>query len=149
MSFKPTQRLNRLLYIALLLTFIQYIPAARAELVIIVHPSNPIERITMPQIADIYLKKKFSFPQGRSVEPIDQEANNPIRSMFYATILGRTEAQIRAYWSKRIYAGKRYPPDTLSSDQQVREYIAEHRDAIGYIDDSSVDDSVRVVSVIK
>jgi ABC-type phosphate transport system substrate-binding protein len=77
--------------------------------------------------------------------PIDQAEGSITRVEFYAKVVGKTAAQIKAYWSKIIFTGRGQPPPTVSSSAEVKERLVENPAAIGYIDASMVDDSVRVV----
>jgi hypothetical protein len=52
---------------------------------------------------------------------------------------------MKAYWSKIIFTGRGQPPPSVSSDIEMRKRVSENPAAIGYIDRSLVDNSVRVV----
>jgi hypothetical protein len=106
------------------------------ELVVIVN--SGAEGISRDQIADLYL--------GRSsgLTPIDQPANSPIYAEFYKKATGRDVAQVKAIWSKIIFTGRGLPPKQVADSVAVKKAVAANPKAIGYIDKSAVDASVKV-----
>jgi hypothetical protein len=77
--------------------------------------------------------------------PVDLGDGSAERDQFYATVAGKTPAQIKAYWSKVIFTGRGQPPRVVQNSGAMRRYVAANMDAIGYIDSMMVDDSVRVL----
>jgi ABC-type phosphate transport system substrate-binding protein len=91
------------------------------------------------------LGKASRFPDGSQAIPIDQAEGSAVRDEFYDKVAGRSAAQIKAYWSKIIFTGRGQPPPSVSNNVEMKKRIGENPAAIGYIDRSMVDDSVRVV----
>ena len=52
---------------------------------------------------------------------------------------------LKAQWSKIIFTGRGQPPRQASSSSEAKKIIAENPNAIGDIDGSAVDGSVRVL----
>jgi hypothetical protein len=52
---------------------------------------------------------------------------------------------MKAYWSKIIFTGRGQPPTEVSDGAELKKRLAANAEAIGYIDASLIDDSVRVV----
>ncbi|MBE0612040.1 MAG: phosphate ABC transporter substrate-binding protein [Burkholderiales bacterium] len=119
--------------------------AASAEVVAVVAAKNPVSSLTKSQIADMFLGKMTRFPDGREVLPIDHVENSSERDEFYLSFTGKSPAQIKAFWSKIIFTGQGQPPREASNGVEVKKFIAKHPDAIGYIEQKLVDDSVKVV----
>jgi ABC-type phosphate transport system substrate-binding protein len=139
---RPAKRTERtLLALALLLGS----TVTWADVVAVVSAKSPITALSKSQVADIFLGKASYFPDGVQAVPIDQEEGSITRVEFYAKVVGKTAAQIKAYWSKIIFTGRGQPPPTVSSGAEVKKRLVENPAAIGYIDASMVDDSVRVV----
>jgi ABC-type phosphate transport system substrate-binding protein len=118
---------------------------ASAEVVAVVAAKNPVSTLSKNQIADIFLGKMTRFPDGRQVLPIDQVENSSARETFYLKFTGMSPAQLKAHWSKIIFTGRGQPPPEVSNGIEVKKFIAKHPDAIGYIEQKLVDDSVKVV----
>jgi hypothetical protein len=59
-------------------------------------------------------------------------------------VLRETESRLADYWNRLYFRGI-LPPATLVSTESVRRYVASDPNAIGYVPDSEVDGSVRVL----
>ncbi|MEX2500446.1 MAG: phosphate ABC transporter substrate-binding protein [Wenzhouxiangellaceae bacterium] len=132
---------------ALALSFMLSPALALADVVVVVARENPVTTLTHAQLADIYLGRLSRFPNGGSVVPIDQKEGADVRAEFYSEYLGRSPAQIKAHWSKLIFTGRGQPPRSVADGPAMIEFIAEHPDAIGYMDSDHVNDDVRIVSI--
>jgi ABC-type phosphate transport system substrate-binding protein len=120
---------------------------ACADVVVVVSAENPVERLSRAELADIYLGKMNSFPNGGSAVPVDQRENSPTHEQFYGRYLGRSPAQIRAHWSKLIFSGRGQPPRTVAGDKAMAEFVAGNHHAIGYLSPDRVDKRLRVVPI--
>lgn len=117
---------------------------AAAETAIIVNPANA-STISDNDISRAFLGKLKKFSDGQSIEAVNTKANNTTRIAFEKTILKKSPAQVKAYWSKRLFTGKGKPLKELASDAAVLSHVAATPNAIGYIDAASVDSSVKVL----
>lgn len=118
---------------------------ARAEVVVIVSAKNPCGALSAAQVGDIFLGNSASFPAGAAATPVDQADGSPARELFYSKALDKSPAQVKAYWSKMIFTGKGRPPKEAGDNAAVRKLVADSGSAIGYVERSAVDASVKVV----
>jgi ABC-type phosphate transport system substrate-binding protein len=118
---------------------------ADATVVTVVSAKSPITALSKAQVADIFLGKSNRFPDGAQATPIDQPESSRVREEFYSTVTGKTLAQLKAYWSKIIFTGRGQPPRIVSGGAELKSLLATNLLAIGYIDASQVDASVRVL----
>jgi ABC-type phosphate transport system substrate-binding protein len=118
---------------------------ANAEVVVIVNPKNPAASLTAQQVAALYLGTATTFPSGGPVAMADQPEAAGIRGEFYQKATGRSVAQVRATWARITFTGKGMPPKELKSDADVKAFVAADPKAIGYVDASAVDASVKAV----
>lgn len=119
--------------------------AVAAEVVAVVSAKSVATHLSREQIASIFLGKTSVLPNGASIVPIDQVEGSASRDEFYAKVTGKSGAQIKAYWSKIIFTGRGTPPLQVPDSMTVKREIIEDPHAIGYIDQSLVDDRVRVL----
>ena len=119
---------------------------AEAEVVAVVSAKSPITALSMSQVADIFSGRARRFPSGVQAFPVDQAEGSAVRDEFYSKVVGKTAAQIKAYWSKIIFTGRGQPPKTVHDDFDMKKYIAANVGTIGYIEESMVDASVRVLN---
>ncbi|WP_093553002.1 hypothetical protein [Pseudoduganella namucuonensis] len=112
---------------------------AMAETVVIVSPKNPATRMFSEQAAQFFLGKSTMFT------PVDQAEGSAIRNDFYQKVTDKDAAQVKAIWSKLVFTGKATPPREYKSNADVKKAVADDPKAIGYIDKSAVDDTVKVI----
>ena len=117
-----------------------------AEVVMVVHPSNG-DALDSKVVKRIFLGKEKKFPSGTVVTPINQSADSSVRGSFDDGILGRSSAQVSAYWSKLVFTGKGVPPKEVANDAAVIAAVAADPSAIGYVDSASVTGDVKAVPV--
>jgi ABC-type phosphate transport system substrate-binding protein len=118
---------------------------AYADVVVVVSSRSAVTRLTAEQVTAIFLGKINTFPNGVNAVPIDQAEGNAIRDEFYSRVASKSSAQLSAYWTRIIYTGDGYPPRQIEGDMGVRKAVAKNPEAIGYIDKSAVDSSVRII----
>lgn len=116
-----------------------------AEAVAVVSTRNPVTALGKSQAADIFLGRSSHFPDGSPAVPIDQVEGSAVRDEFYATVAGKSAAQIKAHWSKIIFTGRGQPPREAANNAEVKKRLAENPSAIGYIEKDSADASVKVL----
>jgi ABC-type phosphate transport system substrate-binding protein len=120
--------------------------AAAQDVVAVVSARSPVTSLSQAQVADIFLGKTSRFPDGTQAVPIDLIEDSPARERFYAQFAGKSPAQVKAHWSKIIFTGRGQPPRQASTGPEAKKLIADNPNAIGYIDQSLVDNSVRVLA---
>ena len=107
------------------------LPVCAEELVVVVHPDNPLQQVDMEELAELYLGKRQGLADMKSLAPLDLRSTE-LRERFYRQVAQRNLAQLRAYWSKRVFTGKGRPPRAFDTEALVARLRAE-RDAIGYL----------------
>jgi ABC-type phosphate transport system substrate-binding protein len=114
---------------------------ARADVVVVVSAKSTTTTMTPEEISQIYLGK------SKAMKPVET-SSSPIRSQFYSKVAGKDEAQVKAIWSKLVFTGKATAPKELPSSAEVVKVVAADPEAIGYIEKSAVDSSVKVVYTV-
>jgi ABC-type phosphate transport system substrate-binding protein len=118
---------------------------ATADVVAVVSSKSTVTTLSKSDVMDIFLGRASRFPNGAEAVPIDQAVGSPVRDEFYLKVLGKSPAQIKAFWSNIIFTGRGRPPRAVADSAEVKKRIIEDPAAIGYIEEKFVDDSVRVV----
>lgn len=118
-----------------------------AEVVAVVSAENPVSSLGRVELVNIFLGKSGHFPDGTPATPIDLPEGAPDRQAFYAEFANKSVAQIKAHWSKMIFTGRGRPPRMVQDGEALRQWLAKDPNAIGYLDESLVDDSVKIVNV--
>ena len=112
---------------------------ALAEVVVVVNPKAAEASMTKDQIAQFFLGK------SSTMTPIDQPEDAPIRAEFYKKVTDKEAAQAKALWSKLVFTGKATMPKEVANSAAVKAAVAANPKAIGYMEKSAVDASVKVV----
>lgn len=129
--------------LALALAFVTAM--AHAEEVVVIVNINNFNIVDRQYIARLYTGAVKGWPDGSPAFPVDQMEDSEARAEFYATVVGKSQATVRALWQQNIFSGNGLPPKIVSPDAAMKRLIATNRNAIGYIMSSQVDASVKVV----
>lgn len=142
---KLKKLLRNCLALALCLAASMIAASAKADVVVVVSARSAVTSLTAEQAAKIFLGKVDTFPSNGTAIPLDQPEGSAIRDEFYAKVAHKSSTQLTAYWAKIIFTGDGRPPRQLEGSAAVRKSVANNPNAIGYIDKSEVDSSVRVI----
>lgn len=139
---------NLLKFIVLLSSFL-LIEICSAQVVVVVSAKSPAAKLTKEQAAALFLGKSSQLPGAGIPVLIDQPESAEIRQMFYAKVTEKTPIQVKSIWSRLVFSGKATIPKEVSSSDEVKKQLAANPDAIGYIDKSAVDASVKVLFAVE
>ena len=122
---------------------------AAAEIVVIVNPKSPLASMTPDQVSAIFMGKTNTLPSGSTAAPADLPEGNAARDQFYSKAAGKSSSQVKATWARLTFSGKATPPKEVPSAAEVKKFVAANPEAVGYIEKSAVDGSVKVVLVLE
>lgn len=114
--------------------------AVQAQLAVVMGPNGA--PISKDILANLYLGRSFEF------KAIDLPEGSPMRDHFYKKLTDRDPAQVKAVWARVVFTGKGQAPLMLPDAESIKKAVATDPKAIGYIDKSAVDSSVKVVFTI-
>ena len=109
-----------------------------AQIVVVMNPKAPETALSKDQISQFFLGK------SNAMTPVDQMETG-IRSEFYKKVTDRDISQVKTLWSKLVFTGRATMPREAVDGAAVKKLVANDPSAIGYIDRSMVDSSVKVV----
>jgi len=119
----------------------------QAEVVMVVHPSNPVNHLSSRKIQSIYLFKKITWKNGLRIVPIHLGAQDSLRELFSKKWLERSLGEIENFYLMRALSGQGQPPLIFLNTKEVKTYLQKNRGAIAYIDRKDLDDSVKEIIV--
>jgi hypothetical protein len=115
---------------------------ALADVVAIVNKANTAaDKVT---IGKLYTLEAKSWPDGTQAKLYDLPVGTE-REEFCMTYTGQKTSSIKSTWAKAVFTGRGVPPTMLDSDADVKNEVAKNKNAVGYVDESNADGSVRVV----
>jgi len=110
---------------------------AQADIVVVSGLNG--DALDKDQLTNLYLGKTFN----RKL--IDLPEGSALRDQFYRNAIDREPAQVKAVWARVVFTGKGQAPLMLPDADSVKKAVATDPKAIGYIDKSQVDGSVKVL----
>jgi ABC-type phosphate transport system substrate-binding protein len=129
--------------IAASLAFTVALQQARADVVVIVSAQSNAATITADEISRVY--------QGKSntMTPVNIASPSYARREFYSKVVGKDDAQVMARWMSLVITGKGSAPKELPSGAEVVKAVAADPNAIGYVDRSFVNMTVKIIYTVK
>lgn len=118
-------------------------PVSAANVVIV--NANNASATDMDTVKRIYLGKLKAFPDGSKALPLTYDQGDGTRETFNTTVLGKSESQYSAFWSKLVFTGRGTPPETVTSQAEMVKLVGTNPNTIGFVDESQVNDTVKVV----
>lgn len=117
---------------------------ALADYVVVVNAANKAA-VSMDDVKKIYMGKVASFSDGSSALPIMLNEGNETRDLFSTKVLEKSDSQYIAHWAKMLFTGNGTPPQEVPSFDKVKELVSKNPSTIGYVDESMVDASLKVI----
>lgn len=116
---------------------------------VVVHPKNTTASLSRSDVTRLFLKKITEWPDGKPVQPVDQERTAPVRQAFSADVHLKDADAIAAHWQVLVFSGRETPPRILRTDEDVLAFVRQNPGAIGYVSEGAPLDGVRAVPVKK
>ncbi len=122
---------------------------AQAAIVVIVNKDNPTENFSQRDLVDLYMGRNLYFSNGSLAIRLDLAPTSDIREDFYQQLVGKSVAEVNAYWARLLFTGRASPPQVMENSNKVIEAVNKNRNAIGYIREEDLVDSVKVVGRVE
>ncbi len=110
---------------------------------IVAAKDSPFAATDAEEAKKMFLGREASIG-GQGVTVVYQKEGET-RTTFETKILGKTGADLTAYWSKLIFTGRAQAPVEVSGDGDVKAKVNSTPGAVGYVNDGAVDGSVKVL----
>lgn len=120
-----------------------------AQIAVVSSSKSSVVSLTKDQAAAIYLGKTSAWPDGKLVKLLDQPESAALNEQFYSKLTGKSQAQVKAVWARLVFSGKATQPQQAPSTAEMKQLVNSNSDAIGYIEKSAVDASVKVLMVLE
>ena len=133
-----------LILLSLLIVSIQPVISADDRIVVVAHPDNS-HTITQEDLYRLYFGKLTTLPSGQRLVAIVNNGDEAQLKLFSNLVLQRSSQQLRSYWARQLFTGKGKPPRRVKTSTVLKDLIANNPDYIGYLWESEVDSSVRVI----
>jgi hypothetical protein len=130
---------------ALVILYVGTPMIARAQVAVVVHPTNTLEELSLDKLRRLFLGQTRAFPTGVRAR-LAWHAGSA--GTFDRTALGLQPDVVRSRWMAMIFRGeaKGFPTE-LATAEEVKQFIRSHADAIGFLPQADVDGSVKVLAI--
>jgi len=136
-------KILRAILLALLLAASAWVAAA--DWVLVANPKAGITRLSQDEVTNIYLGRFRRLASGVTAEPIDQLPNSTLKADFYRQLVGKSLAEVNAYWARLVFSGKTLPPYSVTSSEDALQRVARYPGALAYVERPKVDARVMIV----
>jgi ABC-type phosphate transport system substrate-binding protein len=116
------------------------------EFVVIANPASSASAIGKADLKRIY-NGKIKEWDGLQVQPINLADGSPVKDAFLKDILGMTAKEYEDLCTKQKITGEGTPPMIQPTSAAVKAMVSSIPGAIGYVEASAVDASVKVLAV--
>jgi ABC-type phosphate transport system substrate-binding protein len=120
---------------------------ASGGFIVIVHPDNPQASVSRELLADAFLKRRTSWSDGESIDPVDLDPSASTRKHFSEEILKRSVTAVRSYWQQIIFSGRGVPPTELKSEEDTVRFVLRERGGVAYVSPATQVGKAKVLTV--
>jgi len=118
-----------------------------AQVSVVVGKSSPHNKLSADEVKNIFTLSKTVWSSGSKIKLADQSKTSASKK-FYGDFIGMKESKVKSTQLKAVLTGKAPKPIRCSDDAAVKKAVNSNVNAIGFIESSNVDDSVKVLFVI-
>ena len=116
---------------------------AHADVAVIANPGFGADAISKDQAEALYLGKTSEIG-GAKASIVDLAAGEAARAEFLDKVLGKSESQLKAFWSRQLFTGKGQPPKQVGQGAAA-EHVKSTENGVAYVDSGAVPEGVKVL----
>lgn len=119
---------------------------ARAQQVaVVVNAGNATEELSTDKLRRLYLGQTKTFPNGSHARLARFAPSGPV---FDRAALGLQPEIVRSRWMAMIFRGEATAlPSELASVEDMKRFVREHPDAIGFLPAGQADGTVKTIAI--
>jgi ABC-type phosphate transport system substrate-binding protein len=134
--------------ILLALLFLASAEGATHDVAVIVNPENRLSQVSRLELVRLFQMTQQRWPNGEKIYLIMQEQGTLEKQIVLHKIYRMNSDELKRFWLTKIYRGELTSfPKTLGSNESIRRFVSRVRNAVGFVDASFVDDSVKAVRI--
>ena len=133
------------MYRCALIGLLLFPPCLLAEVLVVTGEKSTLTALDKNQVRNVFLGKVTSLPDGSNAIPIDQPESSPLRDEFYTKLTSHSAAEAKAHWVKLSFTGRGMPPRASVGSSDIKKILNSTPGAIGYIEKTELDSSVKVL----
>jgi len=116
-----------------------------SDFVVVANKQMAGTSINKNALKGIYLREIKNWSNGNEIIVVNLEDGGD----FYQNLFGKSTVQMQAYWLNMRIKYSVDLPVTKNDSAGVKQFVASNEGAIGFIKKSELDDSVKVLKIVK
>jgi ABC-type phosphate transport system substrate-binding protein len=106
---------------------------AWADVVIIAHKDVAETTLSEKELQEIFLGKRVQWTDNSAVHPATVKESE-LHEAFLERYIKKSPSQWVTHWKRMVFTGTGTPPEQFDTQQELLDYVAETKGAIGYVD---------------
>jgi ABC-type phosphate transport system substrate-binding protein len=140
--------MNKFLTVLFLCMFVPAAAVSAAQLAVIVNKQNSTTRLSYSELALILKQDKQYWEGGKKVFLVLQETGSVEKNILLKKIYKMTDEDLKKFWLGKLFRGEISAfPKTLGSGEAVKRFVSQVPNAIGFVEVSALDSSVKTISL--
>lgn len=119
-----------------------------SQVAVIANKSVPDNSVTSAQLAEIFMLNKKTWGDGSKIVVFDLKVKEGTTEKFYES-LGKLHTDFKKMWMKLQLTGEGSAPAALASEEEVLSKVASTPGAVGFVNSSKANNTVKVLQTIK
>ena len=132
--------------IFLCIVFALVMETAYADVLVITNKAVPETEMTKEDIKEVFLGKKVQWKNRSKIHFVTLD-DPDVHKAFLRAYINKSEQQYSNYWRKMVFTGKGKIPKSFKTTEDLLEYVADTKGAIGYIDKNTTAVNVNTITV--
>jgi hypothetical protein len=124
------------------------VSASARDYVVVAHPDVAATRVNLKTLQAIFLGEKSEWEKGEKIMPVTLDGG-AAHEAFVKDVLRKTPMQFSNYWNQQLFTGKGVPPRSFTTAEELMEYVAKTRGAVGYVPASVPLRQVKALEVLE
>ena len=120
--------------------------AAQAAPILIANNDVPESALSGGQVKDVFLGKSAQWSNGNRVM-LSMLKGGEVSKTFLTTNVKKSSKQFSTFWKKAVFSGTGEMPAAFAAEADLVEFVAGTPGAIGYIDEATPHDGVKVIAI--
>ena len=120
-------------------------PVAGESIAVIVNPQSPMQNLTADELKAAY--EGYGLPGADSEDTALVYLRGETEDAFNLAVLGISSKKVKVYWLRRVFEGESDLRKIFKTAAEVKSFVSENEDCIGFIPAADLDDSVRAITI--
>ncbi len=104
------------------------------------------DTLTAGQVKNIFLGKSAQWSDGTRVV-LSMLKSGDVSKQFLKTYVKKSQKQFTTFWKKAVFSGTGEMPASFETEADLVMYVAKTPGAVGYIDEATPHDGVKVIPI--